>query len=133
MTIESLKEQLKDHQDKLTVLTGFILIASLSFALGTMAPKKKHAPGITIEEAFMPINNSAKIPEAQCASVEQTNVQTPAITAEFCHGKIKGNISSKGEKTYHLPQGSYYARTKAEVCFDTEDQATSQGFRKVGK
>lgn len=42
---------------------------------------------------------------------------------------IKGNISKKGEKIYHLPGGSFYNRTHAEVWFFTEQDARAAGYR----
>ncbi len=49
--------------------------------------------------------------------------------------KIKGNISSSGEKIYHLPSGQYYERTKinsskGELWFCSEDEARASGWRK---
>lgn len=46
---------------------------------------------------------------------------------------IKGNISSTGKKTYHLPGGAFYKRTTAEQCFDTEQDAISAGFVKSSR
>ena len=48
--------------------------------------------------------------------------------------KIKGNISSKGEKIFHLPEGIYYDRTKiskqkGERWFCTESEALKAGWR----
>ncbi|MCT4605668.1 MAG: MBL fold metallo-hydrolase [Marinisporobacter sp.] len=45
-------------------------------------------------------------------------------------GLIKGNINSKGEKIYHMPDGAYYKNVKAEVLFKTEKEAKEAGFRK---
>ncbi len=50
-----------------------------------------------------------------------------------CH--IKGNISSKGERIYHVPGGQYYDRTKidpskGERWFCSEAQAKSAGWRR---
>jgi micrococcal nuclease len=49
--------------------------------------------------------------------------------------RIKGNISSEGEKIYHLPGQQYYAVTKiseakGERWFCTEQQALAAGWRK---
>ena len=49
---------------------------------------------------------------------------------------IKGNISSKGEKIYHLPGSQYYDSvkidtSKGEKYFCTEQEAQSQGWRPV--
>jgi len=48
---------------------------------------------------------------------------------------IKGNISSSGEKIYHLPGGEYYDKTvidesKGERWFCTEEEAQVAGWRK---
>lgn len=45
-------------------------------------------------------------------------------------GLIKGNINSKGQKIYHLPEGAYYEGTDPEVWFKTEREAQQAGFRK---
>lgn len=42
---------------------------------------------------------------------------------------IKGNISSNGEKIYHLPDGLYYERTVAEEMFCSVEAAELQGYR----
>ncbi len=38
---------------------------------------------------------------------------------------VKGNASSR---IYHVPDSPYYAKTLAEVCFDTADAARKNGF-----
>lgn len=48
---------------------------------------------------------------------------------------IKGNISSKGEKIYHMPGQKYYDKTqinesKGEHWFCSEDEAIESGWRK---
>lgn len=43
--------------------------------------------------------------------------------------KIKGNINSKGEKIYHMPDGQYYEQTHAEQWFCSEKDAQAAGFR----
>ena len=55
------------------------------------------------------------------------------LTLEGC--PIKGNISSGGEKIYHVPGGQYYAgtkitETKGEKWFCSEKEALSLGWRK---
>ncbi|QZY57575.1 ComEC/Rec2 family competence protein [Crassaminicella profunda] len=48
-------------------------------------------------------------------------------------GLIKGNINSKGEKIYHMPNGAYYKKVEAEMLFNTEKEAKEAGFRKSKK
>jgi micrococcal nuclease len=50
---------------------------------------------------------------------------------------IKGNINSEGQKIYHLPNCSYYAKTVIDVArgekwFCTETEAIKAGWRKAG-
>lgn len=57
--------------------------------------------------------------------------ETGSILKQPTNGcKIKGNISSKGEKIYHLPNGQYYKQTKPESWFCSEKEAKEAGFRK---
>ncbi|NEU29733.1 thermonuclease family protein [bacterium LRH843] len=43
---------------------------------------------------------------------------------------IKGNLNSKGERIYHVPDGQYYVQTIPEELFCTEEEAEAAGFRK---
>ncbi len=43
---------------------------------------------------------------------------------------IKGNINkSKKTRIYHVPSGSFYKRTKPELCFTSPKDALGAGFR----
>lgn len=42
---------------------------------------------------------------------------------------VKGNISSRGEKIYHLPGGRWYKRTAPEECFTSAAAARKAGYR----
>ncbi|OHW61255.1 thermonuclease precursor [Andreesenia angusta] len=62
----------------------------------------------------------------------------PAPSPAPSQGLIKGNISSSGEKIYHVPGGAYYDRTtidtsKGERWFNTEAEAVAAGWRKSSK
>ncbi len=52
---------------------------------------------------------------------------SPKPISDRC--QIKGNITSKGEKIYHMPEGSYYDRTIAEEMFCSQSDAEEAGFR----
>lgn len=59
---------------------------------------------------------------------------TPSSTST-ADCKIKGNISSKGEKIYHMPGQKYYDATKIDTSkgeryFCTEQEAVNAGWRK---
>lgn len=65
-----------------------------------------------------------------------TTPSTPPITEpSVADCAIKGNISSSGEKIYHVPGQRYYERTKIEEnkgerWFCTEEEAIESGWRK---
>lgn len=48
-------------------------------------------------------------------------------------GLIKGNINSKKEKIYHMPDGAYYDKTNAEELFKTEAEAQAAGYRRSSR
>lgn len=57
-------------------------------------------------------------------------ISTKPPAANQTKGKIKGNISSSGEKIYHVPGGAFYDKTIAEEYFDTEAEAQAAGYRR---
>jgi micrococcal nuclease len=67
-----------------------------------------------------------------CQNLSSTQNQTQAQSGGCL---IKGNISSSGEKIYHVPGQRYYDKTvidesKGERLFCTEDEAQKAGWRK---
>lgn len=70
--------------------------------------------------------------EAQAQS--QTPVPAPSDAQDVGSCLIKGNISSKGERIYHVPGGRWYDETKIsenkdERWFCTEAEARAAGWR----
>ncbi len=62
----------------------------------------------------------------------------PTVTPAIALCIVKGNISSSGEKIYHVPGGASYGQTiidtaKGERCFDTEQDAIDAGWRKAAR
>jgi hypothetical protein len=78
-------------------------------------------------------------PPAPTSAAEPTTEEQPAaqlpssLPGEGGHcpytHPIKGNKSSSGELIYHLPGTRFYDRTNPEVCFATEADAWTAGFR----
>lgn len=46
---------------------------------------------------------------------------------------VKGNITGRGRKIYHLPDSPRYARVIPEACFPTEAAAQTAGFAAPGR
>jgi hypothetical protein len=67
---------------------------------------------------------------------EEEGVSEPDPTPAPPCDLIKGNISSSGEKIYHVPGGANYNQVKideaaGEAFFCTEEEAQAAGFRKA--
>lgn len=67
------------------------------------------------------------------SSGTRDSTNSPNSPATKC--RIKGNISSRGERIYHVPGGQYYSRTrispsKGERWFCTEAKAKAAGWRR---
>lgn len=60
-------------------------------------------------------------------NAESAKQEKKASPAGDC--KIKGNISSSGEKIYHVPGNRSYEITKPEQMFCTKEEAEAAGFR----
>lgn len=88
--------------------------------LPTVTPTPEPPPLPTIEPEV--------VPEEEVG--ESTPVPPEAL--------IKGNISSSGEKIYHMPDGAYYDQvkideSKGEMWFRSEEDAIAAGWRKSSR
>jgi large subunit ribosomal protein L4 len=83
-------------------------------------PVADEAPEVV--EAAAPVDEAAGVPEpAEWAG----SVKAPADGEQPEGYDIKGNA---GSMLYHVPGSSFYSRTKAEIWFDTEENAQAAGF-----
>ncbi len=123
--IDKLKEAIKNHQQKLVLVVGFLLVASLGFELGQRSVPKFSQELISEVEFKEAVTEPANY--TPITSGAQTS---PAPSAGICTGKIKGSSSM----IYHVPGGSFYNRTTKPIqCFDTEAEAKAAGFRKSSR
>jgi endonuclease YncB( thermonuclease family) len=72
----------------------------------------------------------------QTTPSEATQSPSLAIVGQSAACNIKGNISRKGERIYHIPGQKYYDRTKisepkGERWFCSESEARAAGWRKA--
>ncbi len=85
-----------------------------------------------------PVATKPQTPENKPANTSKPQNTAPVVTAPATstqHCKIKGNISSSGEKIYHMPGQQFYDKTvvdtsKGERWFCTEQEAVNAGWRK---
>lgn len=98
-------------------------------------------PDVKYQDQFTQAEREARQNNMGLWSVCQSQASTPAqiqtITTQTGESgcNIKGNISTKGEKIYHMPGQKYYTKTvidttKGEKYFCTEEEARNSGFRK---
>lgn len=102
----------------------------------TYPPDMKYQDQFQQAEADARDNNRGLWSNCLLGQNQQSNtiVQSPStVDPNGCN--IKGNISSSGEKIYHLPGQRYYQKTiineiKGEKWFCTETDAQKEDFRK---
>ncbi len=130
MNDETLKDKLVaawiEHKPK--VIIGVALIVAFVSGYGTQWVDGAAAPRqliYTTNKSQTPLIETKPTPEAVPAATK-----TVAPSSEC---KIKGNLGSGGKKTFHVPGGSFYDRTNAEICFNTEQEAISAGFIKSSR
>lgn len=87
-----------------------------------------YAPDVKFADVFVKAEQYARQNNKGLWSL--TDNQTTPTSTPTNHGLIKGNISSTGEKIYHVPGGAYYDKTVAEEWFYTEEEAQAAGYRK---
>lgn len=110
--------------EKIKLLVIVLLIQCVSFVIGMYT-------GRTFWTRSTPLGSN--ITNYSTNPTQQTTTQkdtSPETTTEDC--TIKGNISGTG-KIYHLPDGAFYERTTAEMCFDSEQEAQAAGFTKSSR
>ena len=97
-----------------------------------------YPPDIKYQELFVKAQQEAR--EANRGLWNSCQAQTETSTSQENNSNssclIKGNISSSGEKIYHLPGCGSYEKTKidearGEKWFCTESEAVAAGWRKA--
>lgn len=118
--MDKLKLFLKNHQQQILLVIGYVLVAGLAFGLG------RHVPNSVQNATNLPSNYSPNISSTQTTEAKASS-PTEALN---CEGKIKGSASL----IYHMPGGAFYTKTTKPIrCFDTEAEAQSAGFRKSSR
>ncbi|MRX72270.1 nuclease [Bacillus lacus] len=103
-----------------------ILEEGLARVAYVFAPNTRHV------DRFYEIQKAAQKREAGLWSIENYAAadEKYSTDSETTACRIKGNVSSSGEKIYHLPGGQFYQVTKEEELFCSEEEAVKAGYRK---
>ncbi|MFZ2188151.1 MAG: hypothetical protein WAV73_01140 [Candidatus Moraniibacteriota bacterium] len=125
--MSKLKSFLIEHELKLVLVTGFVLVALISFQFGRIEGKKGQNKAIVIEKVV----EVAKIDPEGTPIV--AGVSTPGSTQNPTEAKILAPnctyVGSKSSNKVHLPTCRYAKSIKPEnlVCFKSLDDAVKQG------
>jgi micrococcal nuclease len=84
-------------------------------------------PDVMFAEKFAKLESESR---ANNKGLWGENKNSSSNQVSCLNPEIKGNINSRNEKIYHLPDGRYYDQTKAEEMFCTEEEAIAAGYRK---
>lgn len=111
-----------------TPVDGGLLIRTADPAVNFFVPVAEVVPLPTVTPAVVP----EVVPAEEVGETEPEPETVPPCK------DIKGNISSSGEKIYHLPDGAYYDQvkideSKGEAWFCSEGEAVHEGFRRSSR
>jgi len=123
------RETLINHEYKIILAAGFILVAILSFEAGMMK-------GQATKQNQIVVNSDNT--ETVCGTSSDQSQKTPNLTFEAAKTGDNQNtppskcayVGSKNSNKYHLPTCQYAKRIKPEnaTCFKDENEAKSRGY-----
>ena len=137
---EAFKKWCKEHKKEITVGGCFALIFLVGFGTGRYdreAQSAKRKAQSNYNKTTTNQQKPADEPKVAGETVVKDKVEaiqtSGASSTQTAVCVIKGNISAKGEKIYHVKGGAFYDRTNPEMCFNTEEEARAAGFRKSSR
>jgi flagellar basal body-associated protein FliL len=137
---DDLKNWLKEksNQKVLIIIFGYVVIFFVGFGSGSFVKVSKQKTNKVYSNNSIITDkkpeNKALQTQAQPQTENADSVLKPTKTETVKSDcLIKGNIASGGKKIYHLKTGAYYQKVKAEMCFNTEDEAKQAGFTKSAR
>jgi hypothetical protein len=136
MNYQTIKKWCKEEKDKIVIGMCFVLIFIVGFGSGkyvqngvSSAQSQNNYTTNSNKKPFFQPNTATGGETAAKPAVSPPQVLGATTTLPCI---IKGNISSN-KKIYHVKGGAFYDRTKAEMCFNTEDEAQGAGFVKSSR
>lgn len=125
--MDSIKKFLIEHETKLVLVTGFILVALISFQFGYVEGKKGQTKAIVIEKTTEMAKTDPGSASAVAGATTSESTKNPTeakILAPNCN-----YVGSKNSTKVHLPTCSFAKRIKPAnlVCFSSLDDAVKQG------
>lgn len=128
--IKLLKQFWLNHETKIVLVAGFVLVAVISFEAGILKGRDWQQKPLIIEK---PAQIEAIAAESQNHSQSQNltteslkNTDTEQNTPQSC-----AFMGSKNSDKYHLPTCRWAKQIKPEnqVCFSSAEDAQSKGYQ----
>lgn len=112
---------------KLVLVTGFVLVALISFQFGYVEGKKGQTKAIVIEKTTEMAKIDSENAQAVAGAATPEITQNPAETKNLAPNC--NYVGSKNSNKVHLPTCSFAKRIKPAnlVCFSSLDDALKQG------
>ena len=141
-----MKSWMQEHKPEILTGFGFVLMFLIGFGTGhrqTPLQREKltnpaSKQNYTIKSTTTTAQTGLETPTDALGETTTTQTKSTQTKATATKPKVagecivKGNISATS-KIYHVAGGAFYARTKAEQCFNTEAEAQAAGFRKSSR
>lgn len=131
--IKFLKQFWLNHETKVVLIIGFILVAVIAFEAGILHGQKWQQKPLIIEKS---VQAEATAAESQTPTQTQNSALEGQKQAEMLLNNPQNCafIGSKNSTKYHLPTCQWAKRIKPEntVCFKNEEEAKSRGYTPCG-
>lgn len=135
---EQAKDFVTEPNNKQKIITGicFVLVFLVGFGTGRgegLYEKNKQQSKETQSKytTKQGTKETGTIPQPTQTEAILTPPPAPTTTTGEC--VVKGNVSTSGNKIYHVKGGAFYDKVKPEQCFGTEQDAQAAGFRKSSR
>jgi hypothetical protein len=122
--LKHLKSFWSEHETKIVLVFGFILVSVVAFEFGLMQGQKWQQKPLIIEKMAL-----SEAPKGE--AVNFTTVNSGATQgANFTVKKDCAFVGSKNSNKYHLPNCTFAKRIKPEnvVCFKSVEDAAVKGY-----
>lgn len=123
-------EFIKNHETKIVLIFGFILVAGLSFEAGFLQGKKALESPLIIEKASQSFQNEPGGSQNQKPIKDTTATDNKAQIDNSALPQNCAYVGSKNSNKYHLPSCRYAKLIKPEniVCFSSIEDATAKNY-----
>lgn len=129
--LKELKDIFLKNEDRIVLITGFILVSIISFGIGRLSVEYQPSkPPMIIDDRNVKFPDTENISSNIGGAADQEKITaSEAANTETPSGKIIGN---KKSMIYHVPGGRFYDSITQEnrIYFSSEEEAKKAGYRR---